>query len=72
MRTIVDLSEEQIRQLAQACQREGLSRAEAIRRAVAAYLRERTPCVADETFGLWRDRAVDGLEYEERLRREWP
>lgn len=29
---------------------------------------------ADQAFGLWRRQgaAVDGLEYQERLRSEWP
>ena len=26
---------------------------------------------ADDAFGLWGDRAVDGLEYQERVRNEW-
>jgi len=72
MRTIVDIPEEQLRQLSELCRREGFSRAEAIRRAVAQYLEARLPPPHDEAFGLWRDRGVDGLEYQERLRREWP
>lgn len=39
VRTIVDLPEEQIRKLTLLCRRERISRAEAIRRAVARYLR---------------------------------
>lgn len=26
---------------------------------------------AGRAFGLWRGRALDGLAYERRLRREW-
>ena len=26
----------------------------------------------DDVFGLWRDRNLDGLQYERRRRREWP
>lgn len=69
MRAIVDLPDEQVQGLAELCQREGLSRAEAVRRAIAEYLRARRP--GDEMFGLWRGRRIDGLEYERRLRREW-
>jgi hypothetical protein len=39
MRIIVDLPEEQIRKLTLFCRREKISRAEAIRRAVARFLR---------------------------------
>lgn len=69
MRTIVDLSDEQVRELADLCRPEGLSRTEAVRRAIAEYLRARRP--DGELFGLWRDREIDSLEYERSLRREW-
>ncbi len=72
MRTIVELPEEQVRQLTDVCRREGLSRAEVIRRAVAHYLDVRYTRDRGDVFGLWRDRDVDGLRYERRLRREWP
>jgi metal-responsive CopG/Arc/MetJ family transcriptional regulator len=35
MRTIVDIPEEQLQRLSELCRQEGLSRAEAIRRALA-------------------------------------
>ncbi|MCC7365830.1 MAG: ribbon-helix-helix protein, CopG family [Dehalococcoidia bacterium] len=75
MRTIVDLPEEQLRWLAELCKRDGISRAEAIRR-VLADARHRdleTPRrdSLDEIFGLWRDRNIDALEYERALREEF-
>lgn len=70
MRTIIELPEEQVGALREICEREGISRAEAIRRAVRAYTRKRAGNVAD-AFGLWKDREVDGLTYEDRVRREW-
>ena len=72
MRTVIELPEEQLRQLADVCRREGLSRAEVIRRAVADYLDARHVRDGDDVFGLWRDRNLDGLQYERRSRREWP
>ena len=69
MRAIVDLPDDQVQGLAELCRREGLSRAEAVRRAIAEYLRAQQP--GDELFGLWRDRKIESLEYERRLRREW-
>ena len=69
MRAIVNLPDEQARELAELCRHEGLSRAEAVRRAIAEYLRNRR--ADDELFGVWRDRDIDGLAYERSLRREW-
>ena len=40
MRTIIDLPEEQVRGLAALCEAQGISRAEAVRRAVARLLAE--------------------------------
>jgi metal-responsive CopG/Arc/MetJ family transcriptional regulator len=71
MRTIVEIPEDQLRDLAEMCRREGISRAEAIRRAVAEYARRRKPGETGRAFGLWRGRRRDGLAYERRLRREW-
>lgn len=71
MRTIVELPEDQLRALAEICRREKISRAEAIRRAVARYAREAAGERSREAFGLWRGRGADGLAYERRLRKEW-
>ena len=48
-----------------------MSRTEAVRRAVAAYLDAKQLTERDELFGLWRDRELDGLAYERTLRDEW-
>lgn len=69
MSVIVDIPDEQVRDLAELCRREGLSRADAVRRAIPEYLRTRHP--DGELFGLWRDRGIDSLEYERSFRREW-
>ena len=72
MRTIIDLPPEQLEAIDGICRREGISRAEAIRQAVALLTRERAASRSGVAFGLWRGkRQVDGLEYQERLRREW-
>ena len=71
MRTIVNLPDEQLKALAEICRRQGISRAEAVRRAVAEFASRRAARSADEAFGLWRRRGVDGLAYQRRLRREW-
>jgi hypothetical protein len=71
MRTIVDLPEEQRKALADICRRQKISRAEAVRRAVAEYASHHSAGDAKRAFGLWHGRGVDGLSYERRLRREW-
>lgn len=71
MRTIIELPEEQLTGLDGWCRREGISRAEAIRRAIAAMLAERAKGDAAGAFGLWRDRAVDALAEHEQMRNEW-
>jgi metal-responsive CopG/Arc/MetJ family transcriptional regulator len=72
MRTIVDLPEEQVQALKMLGEIENASRAELVRRAVAEYLASRQPDAAsDRAFGIWRERGQDGLDYQERVRREW-
>jgi hypothetical protein len=71
MRTIVDLPPNQIEALDALCRAENISRAEAVRRAVAAHLQREVPAAATAAFGLWRDRGESALEYESRIRREW-
>ncbi len=71
MRTIIELPQDQLNHLDAHCRRENVSRAEAIRRAVAAMLAERSKADAAGAFGLWRDQAVDALAEQERLRNEW-
>ncbi len=71
MRTIIDLPDHQLDSLAELCRQGRISRAEAIRRAVALYINKHAAADKDEAFGLWRGRKVEGLAYQRRLRREW-
>ena len=73
MRTIVELPESQLKGLSSLCRRERISRAEAVRRAVARLLEEQKPTedgMAD-AFGIWKDKASDVRKLRERLRGEW-
>jgi hypothetical protein len=72
LRAIISLSQEQLAQLAAIGHREGVSRAELIRRAVAAFLRGKESVRQHDAFGLWADRDEDGLAYQLRQREEWP
>ncbi|MDQ7001050.1 MAG: ribbon-helix-helix protein, CopG family [Mariprofundus sp.] len=70
MRTIVDIPEQNIQALDAICSREHISRAEAVRMAVADYLK-RHGSRPDTAFGLWQGRGKDGLCYQDDLREEW-
>jgi len=71
MRTIIELPLAQLQALDTLCVREGISRAEAIRRAVAEHL-ERHRADAAGAFGFWRARRIgDSVRYQRRLRQEW-
>ena len=72
MRTIIQLPDEQAEQLAEVSRNQGISRSEAVRRALARYLDEHRRRRQEDAFGMWRGRAEDGLAYERQLRKEWP
>jgi metal-responsive CopG/Arc/MetJ family transcriptional regulator len=70
MRTLVDLPEAELEQLNALSRERRVSRAQLIRQAVAGYL-EQNRTGLEETFGLWKKKAVDGVKYQEQLRGEW-
>jgi len=72
MRTIVELPEDQLAALRDLCVRENASRAEIIRRAVGHYLQSNQADRGGRAFGLWKKKKLNALEYEARLREEWP
>ena len=71
MRTIVDIPDETLHVLDKWAKQNNVSRAAVIREAIALYL-ENKPVASDEdAFGLWKDRALDGVAYQQNLREEW-
>ena len=70
MRTLVDLPEGELERLNVLSRTRKVSRAELIRQAVSGFLAQNKAGLED-SFGLWRQRGVDGVEYQERLRGEW-
>jgi metal-responsive CopG/Arc/MetJ family transcriptional regulator len=70
MRTIIDIPDEQLAPLTAFCNREAISRSEAVRQAIALFL-DRHVGRADSAFGIWKGRGVEGVEYQRSLRREW-
>lgn len=71
VRTIIELPVEQLDALDRWRRREGVSRAEAIRRAVALLIEAQGAADRREAFGMWANRPVDGLAYEAAIRTEW-
>jgi hypothetical protein len=71
MRTIVDLTEEQVGALARLCGEQKISRAEAIRRAVDRLTAESAAVPKETGFGLWKHKRLDGRKHVDRLRAEW-
>lgn len=71
MRTIIDVPPEDLQALTAVCERDHLSRAECIRRAIRTYVSSQTPSASNEAFGLWKQQATDGVDYQRALREEW-
>ncbi|AKM04276.1 CopG family transcriptional regulator [Burkholderia cepacia] len=70
-RILVDLSDGQLDELAVIVETERRPRAAIIRDAIDAYIALHKRPLADDVFGLWKDRTVDGLAYQEEMRSEW-
>jgi hypothetical protein len=64
------LPDGKIEQLNALSRRRKLSRAELVRQAVCSFLALNKPGLED-SFGLWKGRDPDGVQYQESLRREW-
>ena len=73
MRTIIDIPSAQLSALDSWSHARGISRAEAIRQAVAHLLvaEDGRRYAIDATSGMWRERGADGLSSQEALRSEW-
>lgn len=73
-RFLVDVPANDVRKLDEIAKREGKSRAAVLREAVSNYLEESRKEGFEKYFGLWERHGstVDGLEYEQQLRAEWP
>jgi metal-responsive CopG/Arc/MetJ family transcriptional regulator len=70
MRTLVDIPDAELKDLNALSELRRVSRAELIRQAVAGFLAQNKAGLED-SFGLWKGRGVDGVDYQSKLRREW-
>lgn len=75
MRILVDLPQDQIDALDRLSGAERKSRAAVIRSAVSDYLKDRDQAdrkaAREAVFGIWKDRGIDGLAYQDAIRAEW-
>jgi Arc/MetJ-type ribon-helix-helix transcriptional regulator len=71
MRTIVDLPDEQVKALARLCESRGISRAEAVRRAVARLLADEQRPGREQAFGAWSGKGIKSTTLIRELRAEW-
>ena len=69
-RTIVDIPDTQLRDLDALCDSLGISRAEAVRRAIVHFLRDGCERV-DDGFGLWRAAFASSDDARRSLERRW-
>src|SRR5258708_35400169 len=71
MRTIVDLPDEQIRALDAYSKKHGVSRAEAVRRAIAMFLPQHSHRKLDlsnhAAFGSCKRRKIDSIDFQRKL-----
>lgn len=70
-RILVDLPESHVAELGAIAAVENVSRAEIIRKAIAAYVELNRPSTS-VAFAIWKGRGQEGgVEYQERMRSEW-
>jgi metal-responsive CopG/Arc/MetJ family transcriptional regulator len=71
MRVLVDIPEGDLELMDEIRRKRAVSRAEFIRRAIAASLTPYRARMNHAGFGAWAQTAEDGLAYQERMREEW-
>lgn len=72
MRAIIDIDPELDRALKRLAKERGSSRAGVVREALVHYVQGQQAPPNAAAFGLWKGRASDGVDYQRRLRKEWP
>ena len=71
VRTIVDIPDQFIESLDRLGTTNHQSRAAIIREAIADFLKVKSLPPSEAAFGIWKNRKMDGLEYQNELREEW-
>ena len=77
VRTLISLPDAELKRLDIFARKNKKSRAQLVREAVDLYLKkhdrkqESWKELVQRTAGLWKNKNIDGLEYERKLRKEW-
>jgi metal-responsive CopG/Arc/MetJ family transcriptional regulator len=71
MRTIIDIPDQLVESLDRVGKTHQKSRAALVREAITDFLREKSIPQAEAAFGLWKERNLDGVAYQNDLRQEW-
>jgi predicted transcriptional regulator len=71
VRTIVDLYPQQLEALQKLKEQRDVSRNSLIREAIDEYLAKQVVSPSTDAFGIWKDYQIDGLTYQDNLRKEW-
>ncbi len=71
MRILVDIGDAELKALDNMAKADKVSRASLIRKAVGDFLDRNNRQKEADAFGLWGDRAIDGLAYQDKIRSEW-
>lgn len=71
MHVLVDLPDGDVRALDALSEKLKTSRSALVREAISEYLERNRSVTLDDTFGLWKHRQVDGVDYQRTLRDEW-
>lgn len=70
-RIVIDIPKEDLRQLDNLRAIRHVTRAEIIRQALAGFLENNRVDASSNAFGLWGNKQVDGVVYENQIREEW-
>jgi hypothetical protein len=74
-RTLITLTTAEMRWLKKASKQRRMSMASLVREALVEYRAQSempgTATPLEKTAGIWKGRAIDGLDYVEKLRDEW-
>lgn len=71
MRTIIQIGDSEAQELAKLCAEMGWSRAKGFREGVRMLLKHHKQTQDVDVFGIWKNKKIDGLEYQQKLREEW-
>ena len=71
MRTVIDIPNNLVESLDRIGAANNHSRAALIREAIIDFLQTKSISQAEAAFGLWKARKIDGLDYQNDLRKEW-